>query len=87
MAAHMTHSSIAWHVMPCFESLRLSRLQARGVYESNERVASIDNDVADLISRGDITEALRFPRQCGLRIVKCEVDASYRQLPALSTRA
>ena len=74
-------------MMPCFESLRLSRLQARGVYESNERVASIDNDVADLISRGDITEALRFPRQCGLRIVKCEVDASYRPLPALSTRA
>jgi hypothetical protein len=48
---------------------RLLQLTDRGVFETNERVTSVDNDVADLISRGDIAEALRFPQvSLGLRV-------------------
>ena len=63
---------------------RLEHHRARGVFESNERVASVDNDVADLISRGDIKEALRFPRECGLHCAQCRIEAKYRELPTLS---
>ena len=64
--------------------LRLERLKARGIFESNERVASVDNDVADLISRGRIDEALRFPRDCGLECVECSILDEYRRLPQLA---
>ena len=65
----------------CCTRPRLLDLQRRGVFESNERIASEDNDVADLISRGDIKESLFYPRDCGLEVVRCEIDAAYRQLP------
>ena len=75
-------------ILNALNLLRLERLKARGVFESNERVASIDNDVADLLSRGAIQDALRFPQQAGLSTVKCEVKKEYRQMPTLpSTRA
>ena len=54
---HTTAESVAergktsTEILNTLNTLRLSRLKARGVYQSNERVASIDNDVADLISR------------------------------------
>ena len=63
---------------------RLEGLLQRGVFETNERVTSIDNDVADLISRGDIEEALRFPRDCGLQCVQLKLSSQQRQLPLLS---
>ena len=64
--------------------LRLSELIARGIFETNERVASVDNDVADALSRMDTAEALRFPSDCGLKVVKLDVPPKYRSFPALA---
>ena len=63
--------------------VRLSRLLEKGIFESNERVASVDNDVVDLLSRGDVEEALRFPADCGLPCVRLHVPAAYRAFPSL----
>jgi hypothetical protein len=63
--------------------VRLQRLLKRGVFESNERVTSVDNDVADLLSRGDVEEALRFPIDCGLQCVRLQVPAEYREFPSM----
>ena len=54
---------------------------ASDVFETNERVASVDNDVADLISRGAVQEALRIPQEEGLAIVRLEVPAALRAIP------
>jgi hypothetical protein len=62
---------------------RLKNLMTRGVHEKNERIASVDNDVADDLSRGEITEALRQPRECGMRCVELQVPQRYRELPSL----
>ena len=57
---------------------RQAWLVSVGVSQRSERVASADNDVADLISRGDLEEALRFPRDEGLPSVRLEVTAADR---------
>ena len=53
-------------------------LLEHGIVESTERVASIDNDVADLLSRGSIEEALRFPKEAKLPILRLEIPKSVR---------
>jgi hypothetical protein len=63
--------------------IRLRDLMARKVHEKNERIASVDNDVADDLSRGAIREALRFPSECGMRCVELQVPVDYRELPSL----
>ena len=55
-------------------------LLTHGVHQSTERVASVDNDVADLLSRGDIDEALRFPTESKLTILRLELSSSQRDL-------
>ena len=67
--------------------INLSRqawLQAESVYETTERVASVDNDVADLLSRGDVVEALRFPLSAGLRVLELPVGSERRSLSGVS---
>ena len=54
-----------------------------GIYEATERVASVDNDVADLLSRGAVEEALRFPRACSLPMLQLDVSA-YRDTSTLA---
>lgn len=49
-----------------------------GIHQSNERVASVDNDVADLLSRGDIDEALRFPAASGLPVLRLAAEGEQR---------
>jgi hypothetical protein len=66
--------------------LRLTDRLERGISESNERIASIDNDVADLISRGKVSEALRFPEDCGLACVELQAGR-YRDLPHITVEA
>jgi hypothetical protein len=61
---------------------RLKQLLIRGVHEKNERIASVDNDVADDLSRGEIAEALRQPQECGMRCVELQVPQRYRELPS-----
>ena len=61
---------------------RLKQLMIRGVHEKNERIASVDNDVADDLSRGEIAEALRQPQECGMRCVELQVPQRYRELPS-----
>ena len=63
---------------------RVEWLAAQGISEKNKRVASIDNDVADLLSRGDIEEALRFPREAGLKILKLDFSPEERSLEGIS---
>jgi hypothetical protein len=63
--------------------IRLRDLMSRNVHELNERIASVDNDVADDLSRGEIREALRHPQECGMRCVELQVPQAYRKLPSL----
>ena len=43
------------------------------IFQSSERVESKDNDIADLLSRGDIEEALRFPETYDIEIVRVDL--------------
>ena len=54
------------------------------VYQRTSRVASVFNDVADLLSRGDVDEALRFPREAGLECVRLQVPHATRDLSGVS---
>ena len=45
-------------------------LLEHSISETTERVTSIDNDVADMLSRGDVEEALRFPQSAGLPVAR-----------------
>ncbi len=62
---------------------RLEHLLAQGVYETSERVTSIDNDVADLLSRDEVEEALRFPKDCDIPCIECIVHPEIRALPGI----
>ena len=55
---------------------RQRRFQELGLHAANERCASIDNTVADLLSRGDIKEALRHAD--GYELVHLDVDPVLR---------
>ena len=55
---------------------RQERLVREGIHQASARVASTDNDVADLLSRGDVAAALRFPRSAGLEILRLRADAA-----------
>ena len=59
-------------------------LVAAGVHQRTSRVASVFNDIADLLSRGDIDGALRFPQDAGLRCVRVEVPAHVRKLESIA---
>ena len=62
---------------------RQQRLVAEGIHQASERVASVDNDVADLLSRGDVSGALRFPRSAGLAVIRLEADAASMETDSL----
>jgi len=60
---------------------RVAWLQARGLFLLTSRVASIHNDVADLLSRGDVEAALRMARDSGARdVVRLHVPSETRDL-------
>ena len=46
---------------------RLQFLLEQKVHETNERITSIDNDVADLLSRDRVQDALRYALDCDLQ--------------------
>jgi hypothetical protein len=84
-AQHVAESGrTSTEMLNALNTLRLEDLIRREVFETNERVASVDNDVADALSRMDLEEALRFPRDCGLEIVRLEVPNEYRAFPKLA---
>jgi len=60
-------------------------LQSRGVYSSVERVASVDNDVADGLSRGGskLADALRIAQGSGLPLKRLFVSPATRDLSSL----
>ena len=64
---------------------RQQRFAAHGIYARNERVASEENDIADLLSRGSIEAALQFPLSAGLKCVELEVPPSLRAFPSLGS--
>jgi hypothetical protein len=53
------------------------------VSQRSERVASVDNDVADLLSRGDIAGALRFALSNNLPVSRLAVDPAEYDMSAL----
>ena len=59
---------------------RQERCVSMGLHVANARVASIDNDIADLLSRGDIYDALRFARTAGLAVQELAVDPELRRI-------
>ena len=70
------------------QRLNLERQQfitARGFFESTERVASVDNDVADDLSRGRIDEALRVPRYAKIPVERIYISKEQRCMATLPT--
>ena len=59
---------------------RQTALTSSGLHQMTLRVPSTFNDVADLLSRGEEQEALRFPRSCGLPVVELAVLPQWRDL-------
>ena len=64
---------------------RYQRLVGLGVHSSVERVASVDNDVADGLSRGGekLRDALRIAAGAGMPLKRLEVLAAIRSLSEL----
>ena len=64
---------------------RFHQLAQLGVHSSVERVASVDNDVADGLSRGGekLLEALRIAAGTGMPILELPVAAALRSLEEL----
>ena len=55
-------------------------LVANGVFQQSYRVASVFNDIADLLSRGDIDEALRLASEAELPMLQLPIDPSVRDI-------
>jgi hypothetical protein len=55
-------------------------LVENNVHQRTSRVASVFNDIADLLSRGDIAEALRFAIEADLPLRRLIVDPIHRTL-------
>jgi hypothetical protein len=62
---------------------RRDRFMAHNIHARNERVASEENDIADLLSRGRIDDALRFPLAAGLSCERLEISPVLRKFPSL----
>ena len=62
------------------ELRRQEELLRRKVHETSERVSSIENDVADWLSRGRIADALRVAVALGLTPVKITISDERRSL-------
>jgi hypothetical protein len=63
---------------------RQQYLVAFGVHEATERVSSIDNDIADHLSRGRISDAIRFPTALGLKSHRLPIPSAVRSTDNLS---
>jgi len=57
---------------------RQQYLVAFGVHEATERVTSIDNDIADHLSRARVSDALRFPTALGLKSLRLPIPPAIR---------
>jgi len=56
-------------------------LDSHGVFQKTSRVASEDNDIADLLSRGDVDEALRMAAASGVNAIeRLQVSSELRTL-------
>ena len=55
-----------------------------GVHEATDRVASVDNDIADLLSRGAVEAALVIPKGHNLKLTRLEVPEHLRDTSSLS---
>jgi hypothetical protein len=64
---------------------RFDALDDAGVFSAVERIASVDNDWADGLSRGEerVLDVLRMIRASGLKAVRLEPIASWRDLSGL----
>ena len=60
---------------------RYDRLQKLNIFAANERCASIDNTIADDLSRGAIEAALAVPRLHGIKTVRLHVKSELRAFP------
>ena len=57
---------------------RQQYLVAFGVHEATERVTSVDNDIADHLSRARVNDALRFPTALGLTTHRLIIPSAIR---------
>jgi len=73
------------HAMQRLIARGYEELHARGIFSHTERVASVDNDIADGLSRGGtyLHEALRLARSAGLRVQRVEPPHRWRDLDEL----
>ena len=68
------------HAMAELQKRRIERNLKLGISETTERVASADNVVADLLSRGDIKDALRFASHAGLKATRLHLTPKQRDM-------
>ena len=73
---------------PAMEDLLRDRyvaFWARGIFTAASRITSVDNDIADGLSRGGekLEDALRIAAHSGMPIVKLEPSPEWRDLSAL----
>ena len=66
--------------MNYLNTLRQHALVASQLSQRSSRVASIFNDIADLLSRGEVEEALRFARDAGVPVRELAVLPHWRSL-------
>ena len=64
---------------------RQNELLRLGVHEATERVASVDNDIADKLSRGQVAQALAIAKRMGLSITRVGVEDSRRSMHGIPT--
>ena len=62
---------------------RQQRLVDERLHQKSSRVASVFNDIADLLSRGDVEEALRFAVEADLPTLRLHVTPVLRELASV----
>ena len=75
-AAECTAEAVRTHSQPLNALLRERQQWCadEGVFVATERCASVDNTLADWLSRGDVQDVLRVVKAAGLEAVELQVD-------------
>ena len=65
------------HEMQVLTTRRFERLQREEAFSATFRITSVDNDIADGLSRGGskLADAIRMAAQTGLTVIRLEPDA------------
>ena len=60
---------------------RQDAVRALGIYDSTTRVTSVDNEIADLLSRGELERVMQWVKAAGFAAQRVELG-EWREIPA-----